>query len=148
MKPDSQTIRVTFGPIPAAAAAALWGVAGGEPNPPRLESRVPLIDIHESADGLILEADLPGVSEAGISVQLTDNVLSLHARLDLTAPEGAAVLHAEFHPLDFVRSFILSDEVDRARISAELKQGVLRLNLPRAERAATRRIEVKRAPGP
>jgi HSP20 family molecular chaperone IbpA len=58
-------------------------------------------------------------------------------------PEGARVLHEEYHVGDFTRSFILSDEVERSRITAELKSGVLRLMLPKAERAKTRRIEIK-----
>jgi HSP20 family molecular chaperone IbpA len=103
----------------------------------------PLIDIHEGPDGLVLEADLPGVTENDVAIQLEDNVLSLHARVSSPAPEQARVLHEEYRLGDFVRSFILSDEVDRARIAAELKNGVLRLTLPRAERAKTRRIEIK-----
>ena len=56
-------------------------------------------------------------------------------------PRGARVLHEEYRPGDYQRSFILSDEVDRDRITAELKNGVLRLFLPKAERV--RRIEIK-----
>ena len=104
----------------------------------------PLIDIYEGAEGLVLEADLPGVAEGQITIQLEENVLSLHARSSSVHPEGARVLHQEFRPGDFYRSFILSDEVDRARISAVLKNGVLKLTLPKAERAKTRRIEIKK----
>jgi HSP20 family protein len=103
----------------------------------------PPIDIHEGPEGLVLEADLPGVSEGQLTIQLEDNVLSLLARVDAPAPEGARVLHEEYRPGDFYRSFILSDEVERSKISAELKQGVLKLTLPKAERAKTRRIEIK-----
>jgi HSP20 family protein len=103
----------------------------------------PPIDIHEGAEGLVLEADLPGVAEDQVSIQLEDNVLSLHARAAAPAPEGARVLHEEYRPGDFYRSFILSDEVERSRIAAELKNGVLRLTLPKAERAKTRRIEIQ-----
>jgi HSP20 family protein len=103
----------------------------------------PLIDIHEGPEGLVLEADLPGVSEGQLSIQLEDNVLSLHAKVDSPIPEGARVLHEEYRPGDFYRSFILSDEVERSKITAELKNGVLKLKLPKAERAKTRRIEIK-----
>jgi len=103
----------------------------------------PLIDIHEGPDGLVLEADLPGATENNLSIQLEDNVLVLHARTRSPVPEGARVLHEEYHVGDFSRSFILSDEVERSRITAELKNGVLRLILPKAERAKTRRIEIK-----
>ena len=122
---------------------------GPKVGPPTEETRdtrgyhTPLIDIHEGPDGLILEADLPGANEGNLHVQLEDNVLSLHARVTSPAPEGARALHEEYGVADYYRSFILSDEVERSRISAELKNGVLRLVLPKAERAKTRRIEVR-----
>ncbi len=103
----------------------------------------PLIDIHEGPEGLILEADLPGATEEGLKIQLEDNVLSLHAQVVSPAPEGSSILHEEYHLGDFQRSFILSDEVERDKITAEFKNGVLRLTLPKAERAKTRRIEIK-----
>ena len=105
--------------------------------------QTPLIDIHEGPEGLILEADLPGATEDNVSIQLEQNVLSLHARVSNPAPEGARMLHEEYQILDYYRSFILSDEVERSKIAAELKNGVLRLTLPKAERAKTRRIEIK-----
>jgi len=103
----------------------------------------PLIDIHEGPDGLVLEADLPGATEEGVVIQLEENVLTLHAHVPSPAPEGARALHEEYRVADFHRSFILSDEVERSRIAAELKNGVLRLTLPKAERAKTRRIEIR-----
>ncbi len=102
-----------------------------------------MIDIHEGPDGLVLEADLPGVTDQSLDVQLEENVLSLHATVDAKLPEGLRPLYLEFTPTAFARSFILSDEVDRTRISASLQHGVVRSSLPRAERAKTRRIEVK-----
>lgn len=103
----------------------------------------PPIDIHEEPDGLILEADLPGAVEQNLRIQLEDNVLSLYARIDSPVPEGARLLHEEFRLGDYQRSFILGDEVDRERITAELTHGVLRLFLPKADRMRTRRIEIK-----
>lgn len=103
----------------------------------------PPIDIHDGPEGLILEADLPGATEETLLVQLEDNVLSLSARIDSPAPEGARLIHQEYHVGDYQRSFILSDEVDRDRITAELKNGVLKVFLPRADRAKARRIEIK-----
>ncbi len=103
----------------------------------------PPIDIHEGPEGLVLEADLPGVADGDLSIQVEDNVLSLRARVTPPAPTDARVLHEEYRPGDFYRSFILSDEVDRGRVTAVLANGVLRLSLPKAERAKTRRIEIK-----
>jgi HSP20 family protein len=106
------------------------------------ETYTPPIDIHESPDGLILEADIPGATEGGLHVQLEDNVLHLHARIELRVPQDNRLIHEEFRPGDFHRSFILSDEVDRDRITAELKNGVLRILLPKADRVRARRIEI------
>ena len=86
--------------------------------------------------------DLPGVTDEGLTVQLEDNVLSLFATAARPAFEGARIVHEECRPGAFVRSFILSDEVDRSRITAALSNGVLRIVLPKAERMRPRRIDV------
>jgi HSP20 family molecular chaperone IbpA len=139
MNVQNPTIRVRVG------AHAPEQIIGEPPQEPAEQSQsyIPPIDIHESPDGLKLEADLPGATEESLQIQLEDNVLSLHAKVDTQFPEGARLLHEEYRLGDFRRSFILSDEVDRDRIAAELKNGVLTLFLPKAERARTRRIEIK-----
>ena len=124
---------------PSPAAGGVGPSVASAPN----AVHTPLIDIHEGPEGLVLEADLPGACEDDVSIQLEDNVLTLHARVASPTPDGARALHEEYRLGDFVRSFILSDEVDRARITAELRNGVLRLTLPKAERVKTRRIEIK-----
>jgi HSP20 family molecular chaperone IbpA len=128
---------------PAARENNPGAAPGGErPVAPEVYLTPP-IDIHEGPDGLILEADLPGASESQVNIQLEDNVLTLHAKAPSPVLEGARALHEEYPIGDFYRSFILSDEVERSRITAELVNGVLRLTLPKAERAKTRRIEIK-----
>jgi HSP20 family molecular chaperone IbpA len=140
MKVTHPSIRVTVGNQPAQPS-----VPGPPPEgtPDAHRAFTPPIDIHEAAEGLTLEADLPGSTENNLFIQLEDNVLSLHARIESPAPEGARLLHEEYHVGDYYRSFILSDEVDREKITAELKNGVLRLTLPKADRARTRRIEIR-----
>ena len=140
MKATHPSIRVTVGHQPPQAAAP---GAFAEASPELQQAFTPPIDIHEDPDGLTLEADLPGATEANLFIQLEDNVLSLHARIEPPAPEGARTLHEEYHVGDYYRSFILSDEVDRERITAELRNGVLRLVLPKADRARARRIEIR-----
>jgi HSP20 family protein len=140
MKVANPSIRVTVGTGPHQATAP-GPTAEGAPDLHR--AFTPPIDIHEGADGLTLEADLPGATENNLFIQLEDNVLSLHARIESPAPEGARLFHQEYHVGDYYRSFILSDEVDRERITAELKNGVLRLTLPKADRARARRIEIR-----
>ena len=140
MTPENGAISVPIGRNPAVEDDPKQGPAHqGVPQ----ARQTPPIDIYEGPEGLVLEADLPGVPEHQVSIQLEDNVLSLHARAAAPAPEGARVLHEEYRPGDFYRSFILSDEVERSKITADLRNGVLRLNLPKAERAKTRRIEIK-----
>jgi len=141
MSVDNRSIQVAIG-RPTAEPTPHAGTATEE-RAPLNPAITPLIDIHEAPDGLVLEADLPGASDSNVSIQLEDNVLVLHAKVPSPLPEGARVLHEEYHVGDFTRSFILSDEVERSRITAELKNGVLRLILPKAERAKTRRIEIK-----
>lgn len=124
------------------------GSTGGEPSRPADDQDArpafaPPVDIHDGPDGLTLEADLPGATESNLHIQLEDNILSLYAKLDSPAPESARLVHQEYPVGDFHRSFILSDEVDRDRITAELKNGVLRIFLPKADRARARRIEIK-----
>jgi HSP20 family protein len=128
---------------PAPRDASNRPASASESSKPPASYFTPPIDIHEDPDGLILEADLPGATENSVSIQLEDNVLSLYAKINTPAPEGSRILHQEYQVGDFYRSFILSDEVERSRISAELRNGVLRLVLPKAERAKTHRIEIK-----
>lgn len=106
-------------------------------------SQTPPIDIFEEPEGLILEADLPGVRQEDVIVQLDQNVLTLFAKFGPLFPEDARLLHEEFPRMNYLRSFILTDDVDRDHISAEMSKGVLRLILPKAARAKPRRIEIK-----
>jgi HSP20 family molecular chaperone IbpA len=140
MNVTSPSIRVTVGSQPSQPSAP--GVPP-EHGPEVQAAFTPPIDIHEGADGLTLEADLPGATENNLFIQLEDNVLSLHARVESPVTEAARLLHEEYRLGDYYRSFILSDEVDRDRITAELNNGVLRLFLPKADRARTRRIEIR-----
>ncbi|MGH7202090.1 MAG: Hsp20/alpha crystallin family protein [Planctomycetaceae bacterium] len=103
---------------------------------------LPPIDIYEAEEGLVLHADLPGVSAQTLELQVQDNKLTLFGRITPPAPEGARVVHQEYQVGDFVRSFILSDDVDHQRISATITGGVLRVVLPKAPRSEPRRIDV------
>lgn len=102
----------------------------------------PPIDIFESEEGLVLHADLPGVAADSVELQVQDNKLTLFGRVRPSVPEGARVVHREYHEGDFLRSFILSDEVDHNRISAKMNHGVLQVVLPKAAKAQPRRIEI------
>ena len=102
----------------------------------------PPIDIYETDEGLVLHADLPGVSVETLDLQVQDNKLTLFGRVNETVPQEAEVLHREYQVGDFLRSFILSHEVDHERIKATMNNGVLKVTLPKATESEPRRIEV------
>jgi len=102
----------------------------------------PPIDIYESDDGLVLIADLPGVSVKSLELQVQNNKLTLLGRVPNLAPANARLLHKEYEEGDFLRSFILSDNVDHERVTARLNNGVLEVVLPHASKSAPRRIQV------
>ena len=100
------------------------------------------IDIYETGDGLVLMADLPGVTTETLELQVQDNKLTIFGRVNSVVPAEARLLHREYEQGDFLRSFILSDEVDYDRITAKLNNGVLEVTLPRMPRPEPRRIQV------
>jgi HSP20 family protein len=115
----------------------------GEPGTHQGSYFEPAVDIHETEEALTLRADLPGAAPQEIQTDLQDNLLTITARV---APLDARwkPLYAELQTGHYLRQFRLGQQIDQARISAQLKDGVLTLTLPKAERARARRIEVKR----
>jgi HSP20 family molecular chaperone IbpA len=103
----------------------------------------PPIDIFDNGEGLVLRADLPGVSGDSLELQVQDNKLTLFGRVAPQAPPDARLVHQEYRVGDYLRSFILSEDVDHERISAKLTNGVLEVFLPRAPQAEPRKIQVK-----
>ncbi len=102
----------------------------------------PDVDIHATEDKLILLADMPGVAREDLEIDLREGVLTLLGRVG-EAPEGFQLVREEYRVGGFTRRFTLSDDIDGERIEASLKDGVLRLVLPKAEKALPRRIEVR-----
>lgn len=102
----------------------------------------PPIDIYETDEGLILHADLPGVTLDTLELQVQNNRLTLFGRVPDVVPEGARLVHQEYREGDYLRSFILSDNVDHDRITAKLTSGVLEVFLPHAQKAEPRKIQV------
>ena len=104
---------------------------------------VPRADIYETDDALIIVADMPGVDETSIDIVLEKNVLSLRGNVNFDTPENYSLAYCEYEVGDFERSFTLSDEIDRDNIEAAISDGVLRVTLPKAGPAKTRKISVK-----
>lgn len=124
--------------VPALAASAPHPAP-----PPERFVCTPPIDIFDNGEGLVLRADLPGVSGETLELQVQDNKLTLFGRVAVQAPDDARLIHQEYRVGDYLRSFILSEDVDHERISAKLVNGVLEVTLPRAAQAEPRRIQVK-----
>jgi HSP20 family molecular chaperone IbpA len=106
---------------------------------------VPRSDIYELDDQVIIVADVPGVSEKSVEITLEKDILTINAYVEPVEWEGYSLSYAEYGIGDFQRSFRLPDQIDRENIEAVLKDGVLRLFLPKAAQAKSRKIEVKAA---
>jgi len=103
----------------------------------------PAVDIFETEKEITLLADMPGVQAGDLNIDLRENVLTLDS--DVKSPEGADEVDVirEYRTGKYYRQFTLSQVIDQAKIDAELKDGVLRLRLPKVEAATPRKIAVK-----
>lgn len=102
---------------------------------------VPPVDIYETKEGLVVVADLPGVEKDDLNIDVEDDVLTIQARSKHEEP--ASAVYQEYRLMNFYRQFQLGEHVDQGKISAELKHGVLKLTLPKAEKAKPKKIEVR-----
>jgi HSP20 family molecular chaperone IbpA len=111
------------------------------------ESRVfiPRADIYEVNEDIFVIVDLPGVDKDNLEISLEKNVLTINGYVSQEPPEGYALAYAEYEIGDYERSFRLSNMIDQDKIEATLNDGVLKLRLPKAETAKTRKIAVKTA---
>lgn len=105
----------------------------------------PAIDIFETEKEITLLADMPGVKANDLTIDLREGVLTLTGRASNVSSEKETDVVREFKPGTFHRQFTLSEAVDQAKIEATLKDGVLRLTLPKVEKARPRQIQVKSA---
>lgn len=106
-------------------------------------SFTPSVDICETDKTITLVADMPGVKAKDLNIDLNENVLTISGSVD--KPEGSEEmdLFREYDTGRYFRQFSLSELIDQAKIEAKLSDGVLRLTLPKVEKAAPRKISVK-----
>ncbi len=104
---------------------------------------LPPVDVVEDASGITLYADLPGVPKDKLSLQLEADSLTIEGEVALDTPSGMESGHAEVRLPRYRRVFTLSRELDSEKASAEFKQGVLKLRIPKAEHAQPRKIDIK-----
>ncbi len=109
------------------------------------ESRVyvPKVDIYEKDDIIYLVADVPGSDENNVEVTLDKNVLTIDACVVPERPENHSLNYAEYGIGDFRRRFNISDEIDREKITATVKNGVLTLTMPKVGPAVSKKIAVQ-----
>lgn len=104
---------------------------------------IPRADIFETEGQVIVIADMPGVSETSVDITLEKNTLTIRGQVEPDNYPDYTLSYAEYGVGDYERSFVLSDKIDQEHIEASVKNGVLRLLLPKQEEAKARRIQVK-----
>lgn len=104
-------------------------------------SLIPPVDIFETAAGLAVVADMPGVGRDDVNIDVTDNVLTLRATPKPLMAGEPAMREYQLYP--YFRQFELSDAVDQEGIRAEMKYGVLTIHLPKQAAKQPRKIEVQ-----
>jgi HSP20 family protein len=105
---------------------------------------VPPVDIYETEKELTLLADMPGVVIENVDIDLNDNKLTIRGS-SASGEEGGSTLLREFRCGDYYRQFSLANTIDQGKIEASMKNGVLKVVLPKAEAARPRKIEVRSA---
>lgn len=108
-----------------------------------LRSAAPAVDIYENDNEILVHADMPGVKKEDIRVDIDNGTLSVSGvrRFDT---HGVATWE-EFSDLEYLRRFSIPQTIDIDQVNAELKEGVLKLHLPKSEAAKPRMIEIKAA---
>ncbi len=103
---------------------------------------IPPVDIFETKEALFIVADMPGVSNENVEIDLKDNQLTITGKVKSYYQEDETPLYTEYGIGDYVRQFSLSSDINQEKISADMKNGVLKLVLPKAEKARARKITV------
>ena len=103
----------------------------------------PVVDIFETEQALTLLADMPGVKPEYLDIDLRDNTLTLTGDVESSDIAGEEALLSEYETGKYYRQFSLSEMIDQEKIDAKLTDGVLRLTLPKVEKATPKKIEVK-----
>lgn len=104
---------------------------------------VPRTDIYESQEQLFLLTDMPGVKTESVDITLEQNILSVYGAVERPELPGYSLSYSEHDFGDFSRIFMLSNEIDRAGIQASVKNGALKLVLPKSKTALPRKIAIE-----
>jgi HSP20 family molecular chaperone IbpA len=107
-----------------------------------VRSFMPVTDIFETDQALTVVLEMPGVSKESVEVGVESDVLTIAGRIDFSKYNGLQPLYTEYNIGNYSRSFQISSKIEQDGIKAELKDGVMTLVLPKAEKAKPRRISV------
>lgn len=106
--------------------------------------KIPAVDVYETPEAFIIEAEVAGYSEDKIDIHVDNHVLKLSSpAVSREVEKGHTVLSHEIYLPAFERSFRLPEQVDEAAITADYKSGILLVTVPKKKEAQPRRIEVK-----
>ena len=103
---------------------------------------LPATDIFETEQALTVVLEMPGVGKDSVEVSVEDTILRIEGRIDYSRYVGLQPVYAEYNIGHYVRSFQISNQIDQAKIRADMKDGVMTLVLPKVEKAKPRRIAV------
>jgi len=103
---------------------------------------LPVTDIFETDQALNVVLEMPGVGKDAVDVSVEDDVLTIDGRIDYSKYEGLQPVYTEYNVGHYARSFQLSSKIEQGNIHAELKDGVMTLVLPKAEKAKPRKIKI------
>jgi HSP20 family molecular chaperone IbpA len=103
----------------------------------------PAVDIFETDNAITVLADMPGVKASDLEVDLRDNVLTLTGRASSIEGDHESDVLREYESGTYFRQFTLSEAIDQTKIDARLTNGVLRLELPKVEKAKPQQISIR-----
>jgi len=103
---------------------------------------VPVTDIFETPEALTVVLEMPGVDRDSIEASIENDVVTIDGRIDFAKYEGMQPVYTEYNVGHYARSFEISDKIDQNKISAQMKDGVVMIVLPKAEQAKPRKIQV------
>jgi len=107
------------------------------------DTLVPHVDICEDKDAVTLYADLPGVDKEGLDVHIDKDTLKIYGKRAAGTDTKTDGNYTEMPPRDYYRAFTIGEEVDREHIAANLSNGVLKVVLPKCERAKPKKISIQ-----
>jgi HSP20 family protein len=103
----------------------------------------PLVDIFETADGITLQADMPGVSKESLNLRVDGPNLVVEGTIGIVPEQKMSAIHADVRSTVYRRSFVLGNELEAGNIDANLKDGVLTVRIPKRAEHRPRKIEVR-----